>query len=223
MTSGLLAGIRAVTFDVGGTLIEPWPSVGHVYATTAAASGFGALDPQTLNRRFYGAWQRHAPTFDFTKAAWARLVAEALADLGPDAHSPELFEAIWLAFQHASAWRVFEDVAPSLRDLKSRGLRCAVISNWDERLTPTLHNLGLAREFEFILASVEVGFAKPAREIFAAAQHSFGLSPAEILHVGDGRREDRDGANAAGFRGVWLDRTGSAGSDGITTLTDLLA
>ena len=29
--------IRAVTFDVGGTLIQVWPSVGHVYADVAVA------------------------------------------------------------------------------------------------------------------------------------------------------------------------------------------
>lgn len=223
MNGRWLAGIRAVTFDVGGTLIEPWPSVGHVYAAAAAAGGLGALAPQSLNARFFGAWRQHASGFAFTKAAWGRLVAEALADLGPAAHSPELFEAIWVAFQQAAAWRIFDDVAPCLRALKERGIRCAVVSNWDERLTPTLRNLGLAAEFEFILASAEVGFAKPAPEIFAAAQRGFGLPPGEILHVGDGRREDRDGANAAGFRGVWLDRDGRPGSDGIAKLTDLLA
>jgi hypothetical protein len=61
---------------VGGTLIEPYPSVGHVYAATAAAEGFGPWDPQDLNRRFYSAWQRHVATFDFAKASWARLVAQ---------------------------------------------------------------------------------------------------------------------------------------------------
>lgn len=223
MSGRWLAGIRAVTFDVGGTLIEPWPSVGHVYAATAAAGGFGSLDPQTLNRRFNDAWRQRSPGFAFTKAAWARLVAETLLDLGPAAHSPELFEAIWTAFQQPKAWRVFDDVLPCLRALKAGGIRCAVISNWDERLTPTLRNLGLAPEFEFVLASGEFGHAKPAPEIFAAAQCGFGLPPGEILHVGDGRREDRDGAQAAGFRGVWLDRSGSPDSDGIAQLTDLLA
>ena len=30
------SGIKAVTFDVGGTLINPWPSVGDVYVEVAA-------------------------------------------------------------------------------------------------------------------------------------------------------------------------------------------
>lgn len=217
-----LSGIRAITFDVGGTLIEPHPSVGHVYAATAAAEGFGPWDPQELNRRFYSAWQRHVTIFDFTKASWARLVAEALSDLGPAVHSSALFEAIWRAFQQSSAWRIFPDVAPCLEGVKARGIRCAVISNWDERLIPTLRNLGLADSFEFVLASVEVGWAKPAPEIFRRAQQTLRLPAHEILHVGDGRREDRDGAATAGMRGVWLDRVGSSNEGGIARLTDLL-
>jgi putative hydrolase of the HAD superfamily len=222
MKTPWLEGIRAVTFDVGGTLIEPYPSVGHVYAATAAAEGFGPWDPRDLNRRFYSAWQRHVVTFDFAKASWARLVAEALSDLGPAAHSPELFEAIWRAFQQAAAWRIFPDVAPCLAAMKARGLRCAVISNWDERLVPTLRNLGLLAEFEFVLASAEVGWAKPAPEIFQRAQQTLRLPAHEILHVGDGRREDREGAAAVGMRGVWLDRSGSPAEGGVARLTDLL-
>jgi putative hydrolase of the HAD superfamily len=221
MKSGHLAGIRAITFDVGGTLIEPWPSVGHVYAGVVEERGLGRLDPAELNRRFCGAWQAQNG-FGFTKRDWAELVANTLADLTPAARSAELFEAIWVRFTEASAWRVFSDVLPCLRAVKAGGIRCAVISNWDERLTPTLRNLGLADEFEFILASAEVGFAKPASEIFAAAQQGFNLPPDQILHVGDSRREDREGANSAGFRGVWLDRSGAPDGGDIATLTELL-
>lgn len=222
MKTGWLDGIRAVSFDVGGTLIEPWPSVGHVYAATAAMGGYGALDPLGLNLRFYSAWKRHGALFDFTKDSWRLLVREALADLGEEANSPELFEAIWIAFAQAGAWRIFDDVRPCLAAIKARGLRCCVVSNWDERLIPTLRNLGLAQEFECIFASAEAGFTKPERGIFEAAQQALGLPAEEILHVGDARREDREGANGAGFRGVWLDRSGREAEADVHLLTDLL-
>lgn len=222
MSSRWLEGIGAITFDVGGTLIEPFPSVGHVYARVAEENGIAGLDPDALNHRFYERWQRQATTFPFTKPAWAALVAEALRDLGAAANSPALFEAIWQAFLQPGAWRIFDDVIPCLRAVKARGIRCAVISNWDERLVPTLQNLGLAGEFEFILASAEVGHAKPAPEIFELARRRLGLPAASILHVGDGRREDRDGAIAAGWRGVWLDRGAGPSEGAIRRLTDLL-
>ena len=34
-----MENVKAVTFDVGGTLIEPWPSVGHAYAEVAQRHG----------------------------------------------------------------------------------------------------------------------------------------------------------------------------------------
>jgi len=223
MKAGWLDGIRAVSFDVGGTLIEPWPSVGHVYAAAAAQGGFGALDPLGLNLRFYATWKRHSARFDFTKDSWKKLVCEALVDLGDAATSPELFEAIWVAFMQSGAWRVFEDVHPCLTGLRERGLRFCVVSNWDERLVPTLRNLGLERQFECIVASAVLGVAKPSPGIFAAAQRKLGLPADQILHVGDTEREDRAGALAAGFRGVWLDRSCRENGADIRQLTDLLA
>jgi phosphoglycolate phosphatase-like HAD superfamily hydrolase len=52
-----LKDIKAITFDVGGTLIEPFPSVGHIYAEIAAQHGHGKFSPEELNRRFVRAWK----------------------------------------------------------------------------------------------------------------------------------------------------------------------
>ena len=43
--------VEAITLDVGGTLIEPWPSVGHIYAEVAARNVVQA-EPVELTRRF---------------------------------------------------------------------------------------------------------------------------------------------------------------------------
>src|SRR5688500_10814012 len=68
-----LGGVRAVTFDVGGTLIVPWPSVGHVYAAAARDFGFGALDARRLNAQFARAWKLRG-RFDYSESAWAQVV-----------------------------------------------------------------------------------------------------------------------------------------------------
>src|ERR1035438_1017740 len=65
--------IQAVTFDVGGTLIGVWPSVGHVYAEVAARHGINGLSAVSLNRRFAAAW-RAATDFSHSRADWAALV-----------------------------------------------------------------------------------------------------------------------------------------------------
>src|ERR1051326_3255670 len=47
--------VRSLTFDVGGTLIRPWPSVGHVYASAAQRYGYSNINPEILNRQFTAA------------------------------------------------------------------------------------------------------------------------------------------------------------------------
>jgi len=213
--------LRAVTFDAGGTLIKPWPSVGHVYAEVIREKGFGDLDPSTLDQRFHEAWmQRHA--FDYSKAAWSRLVARALNPLTSQASDPRLFEALWHRFALASAWHVFEDVFPCLKALKEAGMRLAVVSNWDERLHDVLRVTGLSTHFEYVLPSIEGSAPKPDPRLFLQAARRLQLPPESIVHVGDSEVEDGQGARSAGFRAVILQRKGSLQSpEQIATLADL--
>jgi hypothetical protein len=57
---------------VGGTLIEVWPSVGHVYAEVAARHGVDGLSAELINRRFAAAWKA-ARQFDYSRSDWAGL------------------------------------------------------------------------------------------------------------------------------------------------------
>src|SRR3954469_21604418 len=72
--------IRAVTFDVGGTLIRPWPSVGHIYTKAAADYGHRDIDPEALNCRFADAWAVKKQ-FDHSRNAWLALVKTTFAGL----------------------------------------------------------------------------------------------------------------------------------------------
>lgn len=190
------ADILAVTFDVGGTLIRPWPSVGHVYAEVAIRHGFNT-NPETLNRRFRAAWQAKK-NFRHTRDDWAKLVHHTFGDSRCDIFFAELYDR----FAMPDAWRVFDDVLPNLARLKKAGLKLGVISNWDERLRPLLQKLGLTDSFDAIVISSEVGFCKPTREIFHHALRALQVAPAQALHVGDSEIEDVQGARAAGMKAV---------------------
>ena len=52
-----MENVAAITFDVGGTLIEPWPSVGHAYAEVAARHGVHVA-PEEITQRFVEAWRQ---------------------------------------------------------------------------------------------------------------------------------------------------------------------
>ncbi len=202
--------IQAVTFDVGGTLIHPWPSVGHVYAEVAAKHGLKNVSPDKLNKNFAAAW-RAKKNFQHTTEGWADIVDQSFAGLGAPLPSRSFFPAIYQRFAEADAWRIYDDALPALEALASRDLPLAVISNWDERLRPLLQQFQLDRYFETIVVSCEVGFAKPSPVIFEHAAKKLGIVPEQILHVGDSAEEDVAGANAAGVRALLVDRDNTTG------------
>src|ERR1039457_2396788 len=205
--------IQAVTFDVGGTLIEVWPSVGHVYAEVAARHGIKGLSSASLDRRFKAAW-RAAKNFPHSRSDWAALVDATFRGLTDRPPSQTFFAALYDRFAEPDAWHVYEDVVPTLHALAARGLRLAVISNWDERLRPLLDRLKLAGYFEAIIVSREVGSPKPSRCLFEQAIHKLGLPPDAVLHVGDSLAMDVRGARAAGLRALLLQRAGGMGRAG---------
>jgi putative hydrolase of the HAD superfamily len=190
------AEIKAVTFDVGGTLIEPWPSVGHVYAEVAESHGYH-FAPDELNARFRTAWKAKQ-NFRHSRADWAGLVRATFGTPECDKFFPELYER----FASAKVWRVFDDVRPALLRLKNQGLKLGIISNWDERLRPLLDQLELTAFFDAISISSEAGHCKPSPEIFRKALQLLSLPGAEVLHVGDSETEDVEGAHQAGLQAV---------------------
>ena len=219
-----LSGIAVVSFDVGGTLIDPWPSVGHVYAEVAAECGLPRIAPELINAQFIAAW-RAKTQFDYSRAAWANLVTAAFGG-AVELYGIEsaLFPKLYDRFKDPAVWRVHPDVLPTLETLTRAGFRLAVISNWDERLRPLLSGLRLARYFSHIEVSSESGFQKPAREIFDRAALGLGVNPAAVMQVGDSQVEDFEGALGAGMRAVLLDRRGGVrGPDRISSLRELVA
>ncbi len=214
-------GVRAVTFDAGGTLIECWPSVGHLYAEVAARYEGKGFAPDLLNRRFAVAWRgRH--DFRHTRREWKELVDTVFAGLTKRRPSQTFFPELYERFANASAWHVFADVIPALEKLAASGLRLGIISNWDARLRPLLRELKLAPYFDAMVVSCEVGVIKPSPRIFAEAARRLRLPRNAILHVGDSLEMDAQGARAAGLE-AWLLARGAnpAPAGAITSLLDL--
>jgi putative hydrolase of the HAD superfamily len=208
--------IQAVTFDVGGTLIEPWPSVGHIYAEVATRFDVRA-EPEALNAGFRAAWKAKRD-FDYSRAAWFDLV-RATFGAGQEL-PPEFFPAVYERFAEPDAWRIFDDVLPTLDALATQGIRLAAISNWDERLEPLLRRLDLHRWFEAVVVSCDVRFTKPSSAIFAHALRKLALPAEAVIHVGDGVAEDFEGAHAAGLGAVLVRRDGG-GEDAARAIRSL--
>lgn len=213
----MLKKYKAVFFDVGGTLLRVHPSVGEVYTELARSYGFlGA--PDEVDRQFRLQWKKiggieslgRQSGMTIEKKFWRDLVFQVFEHFGGLRDFETYFEQVYEAFRKKDCWRVYEDVLDSgiLETLKRRGVVLGVISNWDSRLPDTLEAMGLARHFNFILASTVVGSAKPDQKIFEEALQRSGVSGDEACHIGDEPDTDIKGARQSGVDAILIDRTG---------------
>ena len=212
--------IRAITLDVGGTLIEPWPSVGAIYGEVARGFGCPDTEPDRLSMAFGRAWKARQP-FDYSRSAWRRLVDQTFEGVSGFAMSDPCFDAIYERFGRAASWRVYDDVGPFIQFARRQDIPVGVVSNWDERLRGLLAGLNLLGAFASVIISHEVGCHKPAPGIFLRAAHQLKLAPEGILHVGDSREEDFEGSRLAGFQSLWLRRNGGTSGGSIQSLAEL--
>lgn len=113
--------------------------------------------------------------------------------------------------EYRAAWSLHDDTLPCLTTLASRGVRLGIITNGERDFQTTkLDGTGIHDRFEHVVASGEVGVAKPDARIFHHACALFGVEPAEAAYVGDRLATDAIGAADAGLTGVWLARHGAS-------------
>lgn len=136
-----MSAVQFMYFDVGGTLIEPYPSVGAIYQQIGRRFGLD-LDQRQLEGVFQSVFAEHVrragnaplalgrdePT---THVWWRTLVFQVLDVVGFDGDREGLFGAYFRAFEDPAAWRIHDDVVPTLEALVGRGVGLGIISNWD--------------------------------------------------------------------------------------------
>jgi putative hydrolase of the HAD superfamily len=203
--------VKAVLLDALGTLVELEPPWRHL----AAALGIEEDERLVAAFRAEMAYYRehaHKGRDEASLADLRRRCAGVLSEgLAREVTVPQLMASI--------RFRAFDDAGPALTELRQRGLRLVCVSNWDYALPAVLERVRLRPLLDGVVTSASAGARKPEPRIFSEALEVAGCDADEALHVGDSREEDIDGANAAGIRGLLLDRTG--GND-ISTLADLL-
>ncbi len=224
-----MTGIRAVFFDVGGTLI--YSDLGHLDLLHQALLAIGyrltrdeVMEANDLARRAVARSRRRHPARMNTHTAsrmWLEHLASALdLDLSSQILERELARAI-RAVETRSPETLDPDAHDLLRDLQQREFRLGVISNWGEDLPEYLASFGLAGYFEVVIASEAVGTAKPHREIFLRGLSALGVQPREAVHVGDDYWADVVGARSIGIQAVLVDRDGEDPHADCITLTRL--
>ena len=192
------ADLEAVTVDGFGTLVE---LESPVVPLVQALSDRGVdRSPSEVERAFAaeaGHYRLHAHEGrDAETLAGLRrdCVAVFLRDLAAPVKPDEFVDA----FLTALVFRPAPGAEAALAAMRSRGLKLAVVSNWDCSLPERLEGLGLLEQFGAVVTSAEAGAPKPDPRVFRLALERLGAGAARALHVGDEEADER-GAVAAGM------------------------
>jgi putative hydrolase of the HAD superfamily len=216
--------IRFVLFDAVGTLIYPSPPVAEVYA--AAGRRFGsALTATEIRPRFIRALAREGearegeapaePLLETNENRERRCWQQIVADVFDDVRDyTQLFDKLWNHFADPTAWRVFDDVAPTWKLLERAGYQLGIASNFDARLISLCEAHPPLDRCQHVYVSSLIGFAKPSPRFFEVIESKIAAAPEEILFVGDDVINDAVAGNTAGWWTILLDRSGEQPTSG---------
>ena len=215
MTS--LSGIKAISFDVDGTL---WDFEGVMWRALEAAlrevrrinpEGTEGFTTDYLDQAWVVERDRQWGTITDLIQLRYDAMRRAFANIDtPDNHLAVRATEAYVEERNRKN-HPFEDVVPGLEGI--HGLyRLGTLTNGSMRP----ERLRLERFFDFVVMSVEHGgIEKPDPCIFEIAVREARCKPHELLHVGDHIEYDVQGANDAGVRSVWLNRTGESRRNGV--------
>ncbi|PWU18747.1 MAG: hypothetical protein C5B48_14450 [Candidatus Rokuibacteriota bacterium] len=214
------AAIKAVTLDCWGTLVVDGPAsddryqgerlvgIQRILAASGVKTGRRDLDRAYLEsgRRLARIWRerRDVPIRRHVEALLRALNRDLLERLHPRIMD-ELIDAYASPALRAPP-AIDDGAAASLAALVARGLILGLVSN--TMRTPGVvfrqifDRLALLAPFTVVTFSDECGVRKPDPEIFFLTVRQMGVSPGEVIHVGDDPILDVEGARSAQLGGV---------------------
>jgi len=137
---------------------------------------------------------------------WETYYAHLLRTLNVNDVSLRL-ELVSLA-RTSSNWSRMQPGTTDVLESMQPKYRLAVISNSDGRMDERLRTVGLGQYFEKVIDSGNVGYEKPAPQIFQSALESMSVPADRALYLGDIYSVDYLGAQKVGMRAMLMDVAG---------------
>ena len=198
--------IKAVSFDIGGTLAkgELNTKLYRARVVNYLRSQEFEVEPKDLSRATGLALEelrlKREQRLELRFEEFCSLILKALGITPSD----KLVKGVRSLYYECFPQTVRRGVREVLTEL-SRENRLAAISN-SMSLVPKrfLDESGLSKYFDAIVISGEVGYRKPHPAIFEAMLEQLGVKPSEAVHVGNLIEEDVGGAKGVGMYAVLL-------------------
>ncbi len=212
--------IKAIFFDLDGTLRHSIPAGGNVFTDYVVTLGLRVNEEDRLRAaRWEHLYWANSPDLrdDLiahsadTENFWIEYSRRRLVALGASPTqavelAPRTSAHMGEAYKPESV--VPEDVRRVLPELKQTGYVMAVLSNRDKPFHETLAEHNLSEFFDFSLAGGEVDSYKPDPGLFEHALKRAGLTAREAVYVGDNYFADVVGSRRAGLTPVLYDPIG---------------
>lgn len=198
---------NAVLLDLYDTLVwTEWSALRDLLAERLGVDDKALLRAFDVTRpaRSVGAFPDTASEFAAILAALDVHDGETVADI------VRLQEDFWGSTERV---HLHEDAIPTVRKLRERGAKTAIVSNCSHRTRIELRELGIEPEFDAIILSFEVKAKKPQSEIYRAALRALDVPPSAALFVDDQARYC-DGARDLGMDTRLIVRAGAEPAEG---------
>lgn len=173
-----LRAVRAVAFDLDGTLVDSAADIGHALNTALAGAGLRRFDLPTIRT-----WIGDGPD---------ALIARALAAQGFSADDAALRQSLRAGFDAATLaaplahGRVFPGIAALLRELNERRYPLAVVTNKPTPLARAVVDAaGLLPWFSQVQGADSAAQRKPSPAMLQATAAQLGVATSHLLMVGD--------------------------------------
>ena len=197
------AGLRAVLFDAGNTLV--FLDYARLAEEVGAAIGLPLTEQGLARHRAAATRAMESASGGDRHRAAAYLESLFLLSGVPRESLDQVRDCLGRMHGERHLWSVLADrSAESLARLRQAGLKLAVVSNSDGRVEQALAAAGIRHYFDVVIDSALIGVEKPDPRIFHAALEALGVAPEEALYVGDLSDIDVLGARAAGLDAVLL-------------------
>jgi phosphoglycolate phosphatase len=179
--------VRAVLFDLDGTLADTAPDLGGAVNRMRERRGMKALALDVLRP---------------VASSGARGMLGVGFDVTPETAGYEALRDEFLA-EYESALdrdsRLFDGIDDCLAAIQTRGLRWGIVTNKAERFTnPVVAGLGLASRAAVVIAGDTTSHAKPHPAPLLEACKRLNIAAHHAVYVGDDLR-DMQAARAAGM------------------------
>lgn len=195
----MLDGVRILTFDCYGTLIDWESGLLAILRDTLGEAAADTSDEDLLS--LYAKFEADAersfqPYRDVLRDVMQRFDKQfeaGLSDVGLEVLALDL-----------PTWPPFDDTIPALRRLAER-YALGVISNVDRDLFSATAKV-LEVPFDWVITAEDAGSYKPSLNNFNVALDEMGAEVEEVVHVAQSLYHDIAPAAGLGLKTIWVDR-----------------